>query len=377
MASKGYYYKDTKTIYDQMTMKAKEDGIDVDENSLMYYADYGVADAISYTRLLMDESIKRMTVNEAYDSNYIDDVIAKCNDVCIFQKEKTKATTRLKFTGRAKSKFPSGGKVVTKKGIIFVTNTDVILDDEGIGYCNATAEDYGKAYNTGANTLTNFVKKYDGILTVTNEEEVLNGYDDESIDSLVERYYEYIQTDETSGNVAHYKKWCKETNGIGNASIYECTNELKEEKEGHVLCVVCDSNNRAIKDQAVLDNLAKYIETKRPACAKVHVLSCNEIKISFSCEILFNSKTISLDDCTTLIKDYLNEYLKENAFELTSLDINKLESIAYAPDEIIKLKNFKVTIGDNTYTSSDVIDIGADTVIVLDEELSTVSEIEI
>ena len=368
------YYKSGEEIYKEMTSNSD---VDTDENSLMYYTQGGVAHEMSYITQMLDEAIKRMTVQDAYDNGYDKDVIAKCEDVCIYRKEATTATTFLEFTGQPKAKLPMGSKVATKNGMIFITSTDVVLDIDGNGSCNAVAADVGSKYNCGANKINNFCIKYQGFNTVTNPEEVKDGYDEESISDLMDRYYEYIRNDETSGNIAHYKKWCKDILGIGKANVYECTNELREHKEGHVLCVVSDSNNRAITDQNKLDEISNYIETKRPACAKVHVISAGEMMLSFSCEILYNNKIISLSDATELITDSIQSYLTDNAFELKSLDINKLESLAYSPDEIIKLRNFSVTIGDNTYGVNDVIDITDDMVIVLDKDNISITEIKL
>lgn len=370
----GQYYKSGDDFYKEMTSTMD---VDTDSNSLIYYVQRGVADEMSYITLELDEAIKRMTVKDAYDNGYDKDVIAKCEDVGIHLKEATKATTVLNFTGQPKSKLPSGSKVATKNGMVFITNTDVILDEDGKGSCNATASDYGTNYNCAANKINNFCIKYQGFTSVTNPNEVKDGYDEESISSLLDRYYEYIQNDETSGNVSHYKKWCKDITGVGKANVYECTNELKQKVEGHVLCVVSDSNNRSITSQDKLDEIFNYIETKRPACAKVHVISANEIMLTFSCEILYNSKFISLTEAQDIIKDSIEYYLKNNAFELTSLDVNKLESLAYSSDEIIKLRNFSITLDGTTYTTKDTIDIGADTVIVLDNDNISITEIEL
>lgn len=368
------YYKSGEDIYNEMTSTTD---IDYDEGSLLYYVQKPVAEEISFLSLMLDESIKRMTVTDAYENGYIEDIEKKCADLGIYRKEATYATTELTLTGNSKAKLPSGSKIATKEGIVFVTNNQVIIDDSGMATVNATALNKGSKYNVEANTLINFVIQYQGIISVTNEIEVRDGYDEESDESLVQRYFEYVMSDETSGNVAHYKKWCKEIQGIGGANIYENTDENKQPKNGHVLCVLCDSNNRAIKDEEKLKEVADYIELRRPACSAVHVQSAIELTLSFSCDILYNPKTTSFETAKDTIFNCINDYLEKNAFNLTELDINKLESLAYSSDSIIMLKNFKVTINDKEYSVNDKVSVGADTVIVLSKEKSVINEIEV
>ena len=73
--------------------------------------------------------------------------------------------------------------------------------------------------NVPPESITIISKTIQGIVKVSNLEAMTGGYDEESKESIIQRYEEDLQNPITSGNIYHYKKWAKEVTGVGEADV--------------------------------------------------------------------------------------------------------------------------------------------------------------
>ena len=78
----------------------------------------------------------------------------------------------------------------------------------------------GDKGNVAADTIVEMPVTIAGIAKITNTEPTVDGYDPEDDNSLRERYYEALREPATSGNVAHYRRWAREVEGVGDCKVY-------------------------------------------------------------------------------------------------------------------------------------------------------------
>lgn len=352
----GTFYKSAENYYNEMESTLND--VDNSEYSFIRNANMPVAYELSYQSMILDEVEKKIHAKTALDNGYDEDLIKRCRDFGIEQILKIKATGEVTLTGNAGSKFPAGALISKGSSITYITDSDVIIGDNGSATVTITASDYGSKYNCDVGDICNFSVKYEGILSVTNEKEITNGYDDEEMEHLYQRYKERVQTIIVGGNANWYKSLAKEVTGVGDCKPYECTNANREYQEGHVLLVIIDSNKRQASEE-LLKKVSDYIETKRLVGAKIHVISANEVEVNISCDIAYDSKIISFEDLKISINNKLADYFKSLEFNsLSYVSISKINSIIFAVNEVLDVRNLKLNnIESNIELNNDEIPV--------------------
>lgn len=140
----------------------------------------------------------------------------------------------------------------TGSGLQFkATETRTIVD---LGTISAQCLTAGAVGNVPENTVVIIPISITGIATVTNETVFSGGYDEETKDSIIERYLEDIQQPITSNNKNHYKKWAKEVAGVGDAKVKPLWNG-----DNTVKIVIINTDN-GIADNALVNAVQKYID---------------------------------------------------------------------------------------------------------------------
>ena len=162
----------------------------------------------------------------------------------------SKATGSLNVTGTGT--ITAGDLFQTEAGMKFVaTETKTITTS---GTISIEAVDAGADGNVPQNSIVVIPVSITGISAVTNPNALTGGYDDESKESIIERYLEDIQQPITSNNIYHYKKWAKEVTGVGNAKIKPLWNG-----DNTVKVVLINSDNE-VANSALVNSVQKYID---------------------------------------------------------------------------------------------------------------------
>ncbi len=211
----------------------------------------------------------------------------------------------------------------------------------------------GSVGNTVANSIIYFPVSIQGLDTVTNTQEISNGYDEEGRDSLLQRYYNEIRKPATSGNINHYINWALSVEGVGNVKVKPLWNG-----NGTVKVVILDSNKQPA-DQSLITKTSNYIETQRPIGASVTVSTATELDINVNCEIQV-TKDYTLDQAKANIQTNIQNYFKENAFEDQTIYYAKIGNIIFNSEGVNNLiyntftinnaKNDIILIDSNTET---------------------------
>lgn len=238
----------------------------------------------------------------------------KCKDFGIDRKLAAKAKGVVTVKGNAAAWIPKKSLFQSVTGHKFYTTEESYIEDNGTATIPVEAENAGSEYNIEADMITLIPMSIGGVTSVTNPKPTYDGFDEESDESLYQRYSDYIRTPATSGNIYHYNNWATSVVGVGGCRVTELVDGA-----GTVGVAIVDSNG----DKASNDLIAKvkaYIETVRPAGAKVIVSTPDIITIDIVVTGVEGTGTIDL------FKEGLTKYFKKNGFKInkvTQADIVK------------------------------------------------------
>lgn len=183
--------------------------------------------------------------------NYDDLVKFIWNTRGIEAKSETASSGLLKLT-YGNGTIREGDIFETSSGVQFrATETSVVSEN---GYFKVECMTKGIVGNVPANSIVVIPTTIQGIVKVTNEEAFNNGYDKETKEALLERYYIDLRTPATSGNVYHYQKWALEVTGVGKVKVKPLWNG-----NNTVKVVILNSNNE-IANQELIKKVQDYID---------------------------------------------------------------------------------------------------------------------
>lgn len=267
-------------------------------------------------------------------------------------KPATSATGIVKIGGNIGATMNIGDRVANELNEYEATETKVI-DSTGFANVNVKCVNPGIVGNTPVNTIIIFPKTLLGINTVTNELAFTNGYEEESREELLKRYYETIRRPATSGNVYHYEQWCKSVDGVGDVKVKPIWNG-----GGTVKCVIIDRNKQPAS-QELITKTSEYIETQRPIGAGVTVVAPSVLNINVVCSIQVK-KDYTLEQAKTSIQNNLEQYFKDITFVDNNIYYAKIGSIIFDSDGVNNIDYTTLTI-NNAKNDIILIDTNANT----------------
>lgn len=197
----------------------------------------------------------------------------------------------------------------------------------------------GNIGNVPENSITVIPTTIQGIVSVTNEAAFSGGYEKESKEELLKRYYEDLSIPLTSGNKYFYKKWAKEVPGVKEAKIFPLWNG-----NNTVKIVVVDTNCSALNDDLVkaVQNYIDPYELKEDGTKYGWGFGNGQAPNGSYCTVdyadilyldleLQVQKTASKteNEAKANIKDAIEKYLKSISFAQDE-DGNDIDRISYA-----------------------------------------------
>lgn len=272
---------------------------------------------------------------------YID---KRCAEYGITRKPGTKAKTTLIFSGTDGTVIPAGKVFLTAGGLEFITDEDVTIES-GTATVTATAAEIGDAYNVAAGTITKQYVNISGLTSVTNTP-ATGGTDPETDATLVKRLYERLRSSATSGNVAHYKQWALEANGVGSVKVYPLWNG-----PGTVKVLIVGPDKEPV-DETIVANCAAHIEENRPIGATVTVESAEGLAIDVAAAVIIDS-TITVEKVKEEFEKVLGEYLKNAAFAQYTIVYNRIAYMLLGIDGVIDYVSLTINGGTENITIAD------------------------
>lgn len=271
----------------------------------------------------LDAQIPIAFVNET-SGQYID---KRAGEFGITRKPGCKATVTLTLTGTIGCRISAGTQFQTEDGLRFIALTGAEIGLSGTVSVSAAAAEIGTVYNVSANKITRTVQYVSKLDTVTNAEPAEGGMDEETDKAFLARLYAYWRDPATSGNRYDYEHWAMSVNGVGAARCIEIWNG-----PGTVKVIVADMNAQPVTEQ-LRKQVADYIETVRPVCAKVTVVSAQGVDIRITAQVKLSNPT-QLSQVQKDFKASLQSYIRDTAFDNPFLSYNRIAYLLMSVDGV-------------------------------------------
>lgn len=234
------------------------------------------------------------------------------------RKEATKAAGYVNLIGE--------DGVEIKEGTIFCTpatdtNSSIefesmktILVKDGKAQIPIQAVQTGIDSNVSAGTITLALKPITGISSITNEIAITGGTELEEDDDFRERIMDANRNIGTSyiGNVADYKRWAMEVEGVGNVTVIPTPDGVG----GKVKIIVVDSNGQPANEY-ILKEVYNHIMSPddgsarlAPIGSNIQVVAAESGMINYSANITV-SKDIDIEVVKAEFNSAISEYYTE------------------------------------------------------------------
>lgn len=274
-------------------------------------------------------------------------LVLRCAAFGITPREALKATGQVTFAGTDGTVIPVGTRLSTDdvEPIYFVTTEEGTITG-GTVTVDAEAETAGVRGNVATGKITLVVGDLSGVTSVTNNVPFDGGADEESDESLLQRYLDRVRRPATSGNANHYRQWALEVAGVGDAKVFPVWNG-----PGTVKVVLLDVDKTA-PAQSIIDEVSAYIESMRPIGASVTVIGATEVPINVSATLtLATDKTLA--DAQNEFESLLIEYLKSLAFVDPIVRYSNIGRLLLDCSSVIDYTNLTVNGGTANVTIAD------------------------
>ncbi len=210
------------------------------------------------------------------------------------------------------------------------------------GEYSLTCETIGTAGNLGSGNLIP-IQYIDGLETAKIDEVLVYGEEEEDTDVFRARYFDAINSEVRDGNVAQYKKWVSEYDGIGKAKIISLWNGANTVK------VSILSSENGVASEKLISDFQTYLDPNSsglgngvaPIGAIVTVSTATTLAINISATITLAegySAAVGLDDdLKTLFTDIAYNksqvsYIQVGATILNNSSISKVTNLKINED---------------------------------------------
>lgn len=253
----------------------------------------------------------------------------------VFRKTATQSNVILTITGTANTIIPKGSLFSTDNDETFRTSKEVNLGDTGSAKVLALSEQFGKALNVGANTITEIVGGIYGVNTVTNEAAAYDGYDEETDAELLDRLLLKVRKPATSGNVYHYEQWARLVNGVFLVKVIPLWNGPGTVK------VIIINNERESASTELIEKVKAVIAENAPIGATVTVVTPTIFDINIELTVTKGKADIEA------VKKVLNEEFKKQIFNGTYVSYANIGKAILANKEtgVLDYRDLKVNRG--------------------------------
>lgn len=253
--------------------------------------------------------------------------------------------TGVKAVGRVK--IVSGQGTVLKTDL-FATENDIYF--QSLEAKDVTAGDYilvectegGLVGNVGTGTITVVPKTITGISQITNDEPTTGGYDTETDESLLERYFDRLRKPVNGVNVNQYIAWANSVAGVGGARCIPIWNGKNTVK------VIIIGNDYKPASDNVVKLVQDYIDPNKNGDGS-GVATIGAVTTVVSAKTTPIKVTITgakfSGDVNTLkaeIKDTIDRYIRQSAFNTDYVSIAKIGALIIDIDGVTDFKELKL-----------------------------------
>lgn len=196
-----YTPRSLEDIHEEMLGSIRDD-VDKREGSVVHDMTAPTAEQIEQ----LDYELRAAYLNGFADTAEVSYLKRRAAELGVEWKDAVKSKGNVTFKGILNVDIPAGFRVFTDSDIQFQTTEDAVLSG-GTVTIAAEAVEGGVFGNIGIGEITQFEQTIAGITSVTNDISFNGGIDEESAESLLDRYLLKVRKPITSGNIYHYEKW--------------------------------------------------------------------------------------------------------------------------------------------------------------------------
>ncbi|UUV17381.1 baseplate J/gp47 family protein [Fusobacteria bacterium ZRK30] len=253
------------------------------------------------------------------------------------------------ITAKGNGTINIGDLFETESGTQFKAAETIVVVNSGDVKIEAVIP--GLKGNVGANTITLIPITIQGITEVTNTSPTIDGYDQETDKSLVERYLIDIQKPPTSGNIYHYMQWSREVVGVGDSKIVPLWNG-----DNTVQIVIIDDEKLPATTE-LIERTQNYIDPKgennstwgagygeAPIGAYCSVISAAPKNINVTSTLVLESG-YTIEQVQPWVDEAMKKNLKEIAFLKNSVSYAILASKILNVEGISDWSSFTINGG--------------------------------
>lgn len=253
--------------------------------------------------------------------------------------------TGVKAVGRVK--IVSGQGTVLKTDL-FATENDIYF--QSLEAKDVTAGDYvlvectegGLVGNVGTGTITVVPKTITGISQVTNDEPTSGGYDTETDESLLERYFDRLRNPVNGVNANQYITWANSVAGVGGARCIPIWNGKNTVK------VIIIGNDYKPASENVVKLVQDYIDPNKngDGSGVATIGAVTTVVSAKTTHIKVTIKGVKFSgDVSTLkaeIKDTIDRYIRQSAFNTDYVSIAKIGALIIDIDGVTDFTELKL-----------------------------------
>lgn len=268
----------------------------------------------------------------------------------IKRKQATKAKGQVTFKGDIGA-IVGKDTIVSNRLVQYTTLEEGAIGEDGTVTIDIESIEEGLIGNTLANTITEITVAIPGITEVYNQNDIVGGYDAETDDSLIERYYNYIRTPATSGNVYHYIHWAKEVEGVGDVKVTPLWQGMNTVK-----VTIIDSEMKPANDE-LIGRVQEHIDPNSeglgygaaPLGAKCTVVSA--IPSTINIDVNINADTShTIEQVKEGIIQAIESYFKTIGFKQREISYARIGATILGVDGVIDYNDLLVNGGTANVT---------------------------
>lgn len=188
-------------------------------------------------------------------------------------KQTTNAVVYLEITG-VQGTIVNQNIKATYNDIVFTVTELATIGATGKVVVRAQCDTAGSVGNVDADTITEFVMNYDGLISVNNPEPAYDGFDEEGLEEFRARVKLHLAEEAVNCNEAQYKLWALEVAGVKTATVKGA------ETAGAGKVGVYISSTTGTVSSELIDAVGEYIDERQFINATVEVHALTTVSIN-------------------------------------------------------------------------------------------------
>ena len=238
----------------------------------------------------------------------------------------------------------------------YVVTKYIGVDEDGYHAYQVDCETLGTSPNNQTGDLIAITDAPDNLTVARLVECLIEGENESSDDAIRAAYFEYINNTEGDGNVAQYKHWCDEYDGIGNSKIFPLWNGANTVK----VSILSASNREATPE--LISEFQEYLDPGSrgmgdgvaPIGALVTVSTAMERPIEIYADVAMQSGYTD----TSKITEALEKYFASIAYKTQVVSYMKVGAVILDVEGVDFISNLTIDYGtSDVYLGSEEIPV--------------------